>query len=295
MPILVALPLLAIVIWIGVGRALLPLTNLAKQVENRAPSYLQPIEAYGVPSEAKTIVDSLNHLFARLERAFESERRFTSDAAHELRTPLAGLKTQAQVVLRSANEQNRQRAVRLLELGVDRATHLVQQLLTLARLDPDHGLTESSPLRLDDIVRHTHRDLTPYAQEKTIELKLGALIPHEIDGNADAISILLRNLVDNAIRYTPINGVVEISLLRDNDVMLLRVGDSGAGIPEEEREKVFKRFYRRLGTEAPGSGLGLSIVQRIAELHRARIELGTSCYGGLQVDVLFHAPQSIGN
>jgi two-component system sensor histidine kinase QseC len=295
MPILVALPLLAVVIWIGVGRALLPLTKLAKQVENRAPSYLQPIESYGVPAEAKSLVASLNDLFGRLERAFDSERRFTSDAAHELRTPLAGLKTQAQVVLRSANEQNRQRAVRQLELGVDRATHLVQQLLTLARLDPDHGLTESSPVRLDDLLRLAHRDLTPVAQDKNIELRLGSIFTHEISGHADAISILLRNLIDNAIRYTPANGLVEVSMVRDANTVAMRVADSGPGIPAEEREMVFKRFYRRLGTEAPGSGLGLSIVQRIAELHRAQIALNTSPHGGLQVDVIFHAPESAGN
>lgn len=287
LPIMVALPLLAIVIWVGVGRALLPLTKLAKQVENRAPSYLRPVESMGVPAEAKSLVASLNDLFQRLERAFDSERRFTSDAAHELRTPLAGLKTQAQVVLRSTSEQNRQRAVRLLELGVDRATHLVQQLLTLARLDPDHGLAESQPVRLEDTLRLAQRDLVVFAQEKNIELRLGETFPHEIAGHADAISILLRNLIDNAIRYTPAGGVVEISMTRDAERVALRVADSGPGIPPDEREKVFKRFYRRLGTEAPGSGLGLSIVQRIAELHRAQIDLNTSIHGGLQVDVIF--------
>jgi signal transduction histidine kinase len=171
----------------------------------------------------------------------------------------------------------------------------VQQLLTLARLDPDHGLTESLPVRLDEVLRLAHHDLTPIAQDKNIELRLGPTFPHEISGHADAISILLRNLIDNAIRYTPANGIVEISLVRSGDTVALRVADSGPGIPEDEREKVFKRFYRRLGTEAPGSGLGLSIVQRIAELHRAQISLGTSTHGGLQVDVIFQAPETIGS
>lgn len=287
LPIIIALPLLAAVIWFGVGRAMGPLIKLAKQVENRAPSHLQPVESYGVPAEAKPLVDSLNRLFQRLERAFDSERRFTADAAHELRTPLAGLKAQAQVALRSSSEVNRQKALRLLEQGVDRATHLVQQLLTLARVDPDHVLTETQDVDLAHMTRHAQRDLELTAQEKRIELSVGETFSWSVQGHADALAILLRNLVDNAVRYTPEGGKVEISMIRQTTCVLLRVADSGPGIPPDERDKVFKRFYRALGTEAPGSGLGLSIVQRIAELHRATLVLGVSAYNGLQVDVSF--------
>lgn len=287
LPIIIALPLLAAVIWFGVGRAMGPLIKLAKQVENRAPSHLQPVESYGVPAEAKPLVDSLNRLFQRLERAFDSERRFTADAAHELRTPLAGLKAQAQVALRSSSEVNRQKALRLLEQGVDRATHLVQQLLTLARVDPDHVLTETQDVDLAHMTRHAQRDLELTAQEKRIELSVGEIFSWSVQGHADALAILLRNLVDNAVRYTPEGGKVEISMVRQTTCVLLRVADSGPGIPPDERDKVFKRFYRALGTEAPGSGLGLSIVQRIAELHRATLVLGVSAYNGLQVDVSF--------
>ncbi len=294
LPIIIALPLLAAVIWFGVGRAMGPLIKLAKQVENRAPSHLQPVESYGVPAEAKPLVDSLNRLFQRLERAFDSERRFTADAAHELRTPLAGLKAQAQVALRSSSEVNRQKALRLLEQGVDRATHLVQQLLTLARLDPDHVLTETQNVDLATMTHHAHRDLEFIAQEKRIELSVGETFSWPVQGHADALAILMRNLVDNAVRYTPIGGKVEISMVRESAGVLVRVADSGPGIPADERDKVFKRFYRALGTEAPGSGLGLSIVQRIAELHRATLVLGVSAHNGLQVDVSFPSRPSSG-
>jgi signal transduction histidine kinase len=175
----------------------------------------------------------------------------------------------------------------MLEQGVDRATHLVQQLLTLARLDPDHELTETHSVDLANMAQHARRDLELVAQEKHIELTVGETFSYSVQGHADALAILLRNLVDNAVRYTPEGGKVEISMVRDNDGVLLRVADSGPGIPAEERDKVFKRFYRALGTEAPGSGLGLSIVQRIAELHRATLVLGVSVYNGLQVDVSF--------
>lgn len=287
LPILVALPLLALVIWFGVGRAMAPLIKLAQQVEHRAPTYLQPVESYGVPAEAKPLINSLNQLFQRLELAFESERRFTADAAHELRTPLAGLKAQAQVALRTSNEQSRQRALRQLEQGVDNATHLVQQLLTLARLDPDTGIQDYEDVDLSKVVQQTHYDLLPVAAEKNITLSVCDTFDHVVRGNLGALMILLRNLVDNAIRYTPEGGTVDIRMEHGDDTVRVCVADNGKGIPADERDKVLQRFYRRLGTDAPGSGLGLSIAQRIAELHRAKLSLHDSPAGGLQVDIAF--------
>lgn len=287
LPILIALPLLALVIWFGVGRAMAPLIKLAKQVEHRAPNYLQPVESYGVPAEAKPLINSLNQLFQRLEQAFESERRFTADAAHELRTPLAGLKAQAQVALRSSNEQTRQRALRQVEQGVDHATHLVQQLLTLARLDPDSGIQDYEDVDLNTVVQQTHYDLLPVAAEKNITLGISGTFNQVVRGNLGALMILLRNLVDNAIRYTPEGGTVEICMAHSNDSAHICVTDNGKGIPADEREKVLQRFYRRLGNDAPGSGLGLSIAQRIAELHHARLTLSDAPAGGLQVDIAF--------
>jgi signal transduction histidine kinase len=177
--------------------------------------------------------------------------------------------------------------LRQLEIGVDRATHLVQQLLTLARLDPDHGLTDIHPVDLSDLVHQTQVNLAAAAEEKEIALRVGHTFSHTLPGNIDALMILLRNLVDNAIRYTPSGGIVELAMSQNDGHVIVTVDDSGPGIPPDEREKVFQRFYRRLGTQAPGSGLGLSIVQRISELHHARLELAASPLGGLQVGVIF--------
>lgn len=287
LPVALGLPFLVLLTWFGVGRALAPLERLATQVQNRAPSYLEPVEDNGVPKEAKPLVDSLNNLFDRLDMAFEGERRFTADAAHELRTPLAGLKAQAQVALKTANDQNRIKALNNVVQGVDRATHLVHQLLTLARLDPDTGLTNFQDVNLRDIVTRVSSDLAMTAEEKQIILHEQFKEEGKVKGQGDALAVLLRNLVDNAIRYSPEGGRVDIEVGKTESKFFLRVSDSGMGIPEDDRENVFKRFYRRLGTKAPGSGLGLSIVSRIAELHQADISLDTSSYGGLQVTVQF--------
>ncbi len=291
-PIAIALPLLALLIWLGIGRAMAPLIKLARQVEIRAPNHLQPVETEGVPKEAKPLVTSLNNLFGRLERAFDGERRFTSDAAHELRTPLAGLKAQAHVALKSNNIQNREKALVQVVKGVDQATHLVQQLLTLARLDPEQGIAEYEDVNLSNITGEALANLIPYAESKNISLSMIDENEDEkqiIKGNKDALAILLRNLTDNAIRYTPESGTIDVSIFRKEKHIILRFADSGPGIPPEDREQVFKRFYRRLGTQASGSGLGLSIVSRIAELHHATLKLDSSSYQGLQIDVTFDA------
>ena len=287
LPLAFALPFLGILTWFGVGRALQPLERLANQVQNRAPSYLEPMEDDGVPTEAKPLVDSLNNLFHRLQMAFEGERRFTADAAHELRTPLAGIKAQAQVALKSANPQNREKALQRVVEGVDRATHLVHQLLTLARLDPDNSMMQYQNVVLRDVVTRVAGDLEVMAMEKSIRIHTDIKDEGMVRGQPDALGILLRNLVDNAIRYTPDGGRIDIGVSRRDDCLTLWVADSGPGIPPEDREQVFKRFYRRLGTKAPGSGLGLSIVSRIIELHHAVITLDTSVYNGLLIEVRF--------
>lgn len=287
LPLAFALPFLGILTWFGIGRALAPLEKLATQVYNRAPSYLEPVEEAGVPREAKPLVDSLNNLFNRLDMAFEGERRFTADAAHELRTPLAGLKAQAQVALRTTNPDNRQKALANLIIGVDRSTQLVHQLLTLARLDPDNTNIQFQKINLRDLVNRAASDLAAAARARKIDIHINIEEQGTVDGNPDALAIMLRNLVDNAIRYTPEGGRIDLQVSKTEQGFCLSVADSGPGIPEEEREQVFKRFYRRLGTKASGSGLGLSIVQRIAELHNASLSLETSAWDGLQVNVLF--------
>ncbi len=292
LPLAFALPFLGMLTWFGVGRALKPLEKLARQVQNRAPSFLEPVDDSGVPAEAKPLVDSLNNLFTRLDLAFEGERRFTADAAHELRTPLAGIKAQAQVALKSGNPQNREKALHRVVEGVDRATHLVHQLLTLARLDPDNSMFQVQKVNLRDVAHRVAGDLDAMAADKRIKVTVDIKDDGVIMGHPDALGILLRNLVDNAIRYTPDGGRIDISVRRHEGNLILSVADSGPGIPPEDREQVFKRFYRRLGTKAAGSGLGLSIVSRIIELHQANITLDTSIYQGLQIDVIFRADKT---
>ncbi|MDH4275086.1 MAG: ATP-binding protein [Gammaproteobacteria bacterium] len=288
-PLLLSLPILSMFIWFGIGWGLSSLDKIAKEMNARNPGHLEPLGDSDVPMEAKPLTDAINHMFEDLRGAFEQERRFTADAAHELRTPLAALKTQAEVALQAKGDADAHQALRKVLRGVNRATHLVEQLLTLARLDPQTAATDVRRFDLFILAEDVLSDLVPTALEKQIEVSLSGTRGKFVRANRDAIRVLLRNLVDNAIRYTPEQGLIEVALLREDEIILLRVADSGPGIPADERDKVFKRFYRLLGTKATGSGLGLSIVRRIAELHQLRVNLETSSYGGLEVDVRFGA------
>ena len=288
-PLLAIIPIMGLLVWFSVGSNMLPLTRIAREMSERKPNQLHPIDDSQVPVEARPLTDALNMLFARLKGAFEQERRFTADAAHELRTPLAALKTQAEVALQATDPVQQQQSLRQVVRGVNRATHLVEQLLTLARLDPETNYAERKPVDLFILGEDIISDLVPMALDKQIDIGLSGTRGKWVHVNGDAIRVLLRNLVDNAIRYTPEGGEIEVSILQQNNQILLSVADSGPGIPPEEREQVFKRFFRRLGTKAPGSGLGLSIVARIVELHQLTIALETSPSGGLQVDVTFFA------
>ena len=287
-PVLFALPVLAFLIWVSIGQGLSPVKRVARDVAQRAPQHLAALDTTHVPQEIRPLTDALNGLFARLEQAFEHERQFTADAAHELRTPLAALKTQAQVAQRATDGATRQHALDQLVQGVDRATHLVEQLLTLARLDPEQGLKKREPVDLHGLAVSVLGQLAPEAIAKNIDLSLMESPPINVAGDAGALGVLLRNLVDNAIRYTPQDGKVTVEILLQAGLAVLRVTDSGPGIPEEERGRVFERFYRGLGTRAAGSGLGLSIARRIAELHGAVVALDTPENGvGLRVTVSF--------
>lgn len=285
-PILLAVPLLALMIWYGVGRAMVPLHNIATDVKHRRPDNLRPIADPVVPLEAKPLIDALNALFQRLQQAFETERRFTSDAAHELRTPLAALKTQAQVALRSTTDAERRQALTQVINGVDRATHLAQQLLTLARIDPTIWVGNDQ-VSLQALASQVLAEIAPAALAKDIDLSLETGTTATIRGDRAMLGIMMRNLVDNAIKYTPAGGKVEVHLEQDGVHIVFSVDDSGPGVPPEERIRVFERFYRQIGTSAPGSGLGLSIVKRIADLHHAAVRLGNAPLGGLRVEVVF--------
>ncbi|MDO9054627.1 MAG: sensor histidine kinase N-terminal domain-containing protein [Gallionella sp.] len=289
LPLGIALPVLALLIWFAVGKGLSPLRRIGSEVAQRDPANLAPLEERTAPVEITPLLHALNALLDRLETALESERRFTADAAHELRTPLAALKIQAQVASRAENAEQRRAALDNLILGVDRATRLIEQLLTLARLEPSGGSAELKPgCDLAAIARQVMADLAPAALEKEIELDLSSPDAAMINGNADMLAILLRNLVDNAIRYTPEHGRVNVSLQVELERVRLEVLDSGPGIPEQERQRVLDRFYRILGSDAAGSGLGLSIVKRVADFHAATLNLGAGESGaGLRVNVVF--------
>lgn len=288
-PIFIILPMTGFILWYGVGRGMAPLRRIAEDMRHRKPHDLRHINEESVPSEARPLTRSLNNIFDQLQHAVETERRFTADAAHELRTPLAALKTHAEVALQAATDEDRQQALRQVVRGVDRATRLVEQLLTLARLDPDTGNANVKRFDLFIVAEQVISDEATIALEKDIEISLNGTRGKFVQCNADAIAVLMRNLIDNAIRYTPEGGQVEISIIRFDDNITFRVADSGPGIPEDERDRIFQRFYRRIGTKPSGSGLGLSIVSRIVDLYKLTIELDESRHKGLQIDVGFNA------
>jgi len=287
LPVLVILPLLGVLGWWVVGRGLAPLAALADSLARRAPTSLEPMPTLEAPEEVQPLVRSLNDLLARLGDAFDTQRRFAADAAHELRTPLTALTLQIQVARRAESPEERAVALDRLEQGVKRATRLVQQLLTMARLDPD-AARPATAFDLAAVAASVVDEKTPFAEQQRLALSL-ASAPVKLCGQEDALRILLANLVDNALRYTPPGGSVEVRVGPDGDQARIEVADSGPGIPEEERERVFDRFYR--GRQAPsgGSGLGLAIVRQIVVLHGGSITLGKSPSGGLLVSARFPA------
>lgn len=286
---LLSYPFLALLIWFIVGKALHILKRVTREVSNREPSYLEPFDLTAVPREIVPLIEALNHLFGRLRDAFEREKRFTGDAAHELKTPLAAISAQAQAALRASRDNNREALHKILE-GVNRSNHVIQQLLTLSRMVPEAMTQNFTSVKLAREITDTAVLLAPEAIQKNIELEF--LSPDNaatVHGNATAIGILIRNLIDNAIRYTPKDGWIKIAIKETSHHVILIVTDSGPGIPLELRERVFERFYRIIGNDSPGSGLGLGIVQQIAKLHGAKVELLTPESGvGLDVQVIFH-------
>ena len=292
-PLLAGLPLLALAIWLAVGSALRPLRAVTREVETRRHAVLDPLEVRHPPQEVAPLIDALNELFARIRHALDNERQFTANAAHELRTPLAALKTQAQVALRADLAESRNSALTHVIEGVDRMTRMTGQLLTLARLDPDNTALEWQPVDLHAVATQLVGQLTAAATARSIRLTVAGESGARIEGNAELLQVLLRNLIDNAIRYTPPGGSVTISIEARHDHVQLAVSDSGPGIPEAERERALHRFERLGNSRSEGSGLGLSIVARIAELHRASLALTTAANShGLSVAIAFPLTRS---
>ena len=298
LPLLAVGPLLAIAMGWLITRSLRPLQRLATQVRERDAAALAPLPETDLPAEAAPLVQSLNALLARLGQALDSQRAFVADAAHELRSPLTALKLQAQGVRRAPDDASRQAAIDALVTGVDRAARLVEQLLALARSEPGAPPVAHAPVALAPLLQTLLADLAPLAESRNIQLSLDAPGDPQastVAGDAAALAILARNLIDNALRYTPPGGEVLVSVVQRSECMLLRVEDSGPGIPTAERDRVFDRFVRGAQNGGnSGSGLGLAIVRAIAERHGAHVTLADAALGGLRVEVALPARSTSG-
>lgn len=282
-PWLVALPLMLLILLFALGRELKPLQKIAAALRLRDPESAQPLDTTGVPCEVRPLVDSLNQLFARIHTVMVRERRFTSDAAHELRSPLTALKVQTEVAQLSVDDpQVRDKALMQLHEGIERATRLVDQLLTLSRLDSLDNLQDVAEISFDDLLQSAVMDIYHTAQQAQIDVRLALNAQGIIrTGQPLLLSLLVRNLLDNAVRYSPPGSVVEVTL----NTHSFTVKDNGPGVSEEALEHIGERFYRPPGQTATGSGLGLSIVRRIARLHGLQVTFGNAEQGGFEAKV----------
>jgi two-component system OmpR family sensor kinase len=291
-PFALLLPVLGILIWIAVGSALQPLQRLTTLVKARQVDALDPLPDERLPEEVRPLVGALNDLLVRLGSALDRERAFMADAAHELRTPLTALHLQIGTLARAANDAERNEAMEQLSAGMQRAIRLVEQMLSLARQEP-RAERPRVQVPLLDVARDVVAELVPLADAKQIDLGISGSQPEVVLGDPDALRTLTRNLVDNAVRYTPAGGRVDVSVESTAGAparAVLKVVDNGPGIPPEERVRVLDRFYRRPGTSPPGSGLGMAIVKAIADAHGATLALATAPEGGgLAVSVTFPA------
>lgn len=298
-PLLLALPLMALAVWVAVRTSLGPLRRLRSAVESRQPQSLQALTLPDTPAELAPLLSALNALFDRIAKLIEAERRFTADAAHELRTPIAAIRTQAQVAQAAdaaGRDAERQRALSATLAGCDRATHLVEQLLTLSRVEAssdDAGAAPPAlvPLDLAALARRVAAELAPQALARQQTLVLHAPQPCPVLGHETLLGVLLRNLLDNASRYSPAGATIEVRIDAQNGRPRCQVADGGPGLSEADLARLGERFFRVLGSDQAGSGLGWSIVRRIAQLHGVQIEVGRSHnLGGLQVTLLWPTP-----
>ena len=290
LPELLLIVLVGVLIWYGIERGLRPLAALQREISNRSHRDLSPLAEHNVPGEVRALIHAMNDLLARLSEAMSAQQRFVADAAHQLRTPLAGLKTQTELALRQQELGEVRHTLQHLNTATGRTTHLVNQLLSLARAEPGVGSTQAmQALSLGDLARDTTTEWVPRAIERNIDLGFdGTPAATSIEGDALLIREMLGNLLDNAIRYTPSGGQVTVRVATRRDKLELSVEDNGPGIPPAERELVFERFHRVLGSGAEGCGLGLAIVREIAQDHNAEIRLGPGADGrGTLVTVAF--------
>lgn len=295
-PIALMAPVLMGIVWWLVNLSLAPLRRTQARLAKRPADDFSPLPTEGLPQELQPLVTELNLLFDRVRSTFEARQHFVADAAHELRSPLTALSLQIQALQRATDDNARTLAITRLTQGIERATRLVEQLLVMARQDARQAShVQDGILVLADLVRQVIIDVLPLAQQHHVDIGLTQADPAPIRGHADALRILVRNLLDNAIKYGPPPHPasptrIDVAVCKEAGSVVLLVDDSGPGIPPADRQRVFDRFYRLPGNEALGSGLGLAIVKSIADQHDAQLMLDSSpTLGGLRVRVIFPA------
>ncbi len=278
----------AILFWFGIRRSLLPLAHLRDEIERRSPSDLGAVSGSGAPLEVRPLVFAINQLLARLEQALEAQQRFIANAAHQLRTPLAGLRTHVELMRREAGKNGASTLIDMISGETERASHLANQLLTLARAEPGSSLPIARvPVNLRELVFQSVQAWVPRSLVRDIDLGFDLADAHTL-GDPQLLRELLANLLDNALIHTPRGGRVTVRTRREQGFAFLEIEDDGPGIPESERQRVFERFYRLPGTTTEGGGLGLAIVHEIADRHQASVKLLTPPSGhGLLVRVSF--------
>lgn len=287
-PLLAFALVLALLIVAVVGRVLKPMHRLAHAVAVRSPATLTPLMVDDMPPELRPVVLALNGLMHKFDQALTAQRTFVADAAHELRSPLTALKLQLQLAERADSDEARDAALARLHERLDRGTHLVRQLLSLARHETALAATQLLPVDLGRLLEAAVADHSALADSRGIDLGVETPAQVLIEADADGLRVLLNNLVDNALRYTQQGGRVDLQAAHEDGLPLLRVRDNGPGVPEQYRARLFDRFFRPDGQDAWGCGLGLSIVRNIADHHKAEIRLADSSAGrGLSVTVLF--------
>jgi two-component system, OmpR family, sensor histidine kinase TctE len=284
LPQFVILPLAVLLVWLALARGIAPLNELQRRIRSRDSSDLSPIDEHRIPDEVAPLVQAINDLLERLDQSIRAQKHFLADAAHQLKTPLAGLRTQAELAQREIDEGRSspaelRRSLQQIALSSQRAAHMVNQLLAMARAEDQEHASRRSEVNLPVLAMETVRDFVPRAMEKRLDLGYEGPEPDRaglrLHGHPLLIRELIRNLVDNALLYTPAGGTITVRVVEDpfGQVCVLQVEDSGPGIAESEREKVFQPFYRALGTNVDGSGLGLAIVREIVQQHDADISV----------------------
>ena len=286
--IIIIYPFLGFLVWFIVGRGLESISKATEELKNKDKNSMTPLIIKDAPVEIAPLISELNNLLARLSRAFSREKRFTADAAHELKTPLAALSAQAQVAVKTKDGSIKSQAINNLIIGVNRCSHVIQQLLILNRMEPEASLKEKQALDLKIAMSEIISEIATIAVKKhtAIEFEYDNKLKYEILGNLISIQIMARNIIDNAVKYTQPHGSVIIKLENNDKNIKFIVSDNGPGIPSKLKNRIFERFYRVIGSKESGSGLGLSIVKQIVEIHDAKITLAAN-NPGLRMTVTF--------